>query len=148
MIIDSLIGLERYRNMNVGFEKAFKFLRSNDLEKLAEGRHEIDGDNVFALVSECDLKDVSDAKLEVHDSYIDIQVPISAPETYGWKDRTNCDAETTEYNEAKDIAFFDDVPEVFSVVNPYQIAIFFPNDAHAPLIGSGKIKKMVIKVKI
>ena len=148
MIIDSILGLERYRKMNDGFEKAFKFLRSNDLMKIENGNYEIDGDNVFAIVSENDLKAIEDAKLEVHDSYIDIQVPISANETFGWKDRTMCNTGEGQYDDDKDIAFFDDEPEVFSVVNPLQVVIFFPNDAHAPLIGNGKIKKLVIKVKI
>jgi YhcH/YjgK/YiaL family protein len=148
MIIDSILGLERYRKMNDGFEKAFKFLRSNDLLKIETGSYEIDGDNVFAMVSENDLKNIEDAKLEVHDSYIDIQVPISANEIFGWKDRAMCNTGEGQYDDKKDIAFFDDEPEVFCTVNPFQIVIFFPNDAHAPLIGNGKIKKIVIKVKI
>ncbi|MDR1985096.1 MAG: YhcH/YjgK/YiaL family protein [Prevotellaceae bacterium] len=148
MIIDSILGLERYRRMNEGFEKAFKFLRSNDITKLEIGRYDIDGDNVYAMVSENNLKNIEDAKLEVHDSYIDIQVPVSANETFGWKDRTLCNTGEGKYDDENDIAFFDDEPEVFCVVNPLQIVIFFPNDAHAPLIGNGKLKKIVIKVKI
>jgi YhcH/YjgK/YiaL family protein len=148
MIIDSILGLERYRKMNDGFEKAFKFLRSNDLSKLEIGCYNIDGDNVYAMVSENDSKNIEDAKLEVHDSYIDIQVPVSASETFGWKDRALCNIGEGKYDDDKDIAFFDDEPEVFCVVNPLQVIIFFPNDAHAPLIGIGKIKKIVIKIKI
>jgi YhcH/YjgK/YiaL family protein len=149
MIIDSILGLERYRRMNDGFEKAFKFLRSHDLIMLdVDRRYDIDGDNVYAMVSENDMKNIEDAKLEVHDSYIDIQIPVSASETFGWKDRTHCNTGEGKYDDENDIAFFDDEPEVFCVVNPLQIVIFFPCDAHAPLIGNGKIKKIVIKVKI
>jgi YhcH/YjgK/YiaL family protein len=148
MIIDSILGLERYRRMNDGFEKAFRFLRSHDLQKLETGRYEIDGSNVYAMVSENELKDIEIAKLEVHDSYIDIHIPVSASETYGWKDRTLCNTGEGKYDDEKDIAFFDDEPEAFCVVNPFQIIIFFPSDAHAPLIGNGKLKKTVIKVKV
>jgi len=35
----------------------------------------------------------------------------------------------------------------FQLTN-HQFAIFFPEDVHAPMIGEGQIKKMVIKVKI
>ncbi|MDR0420179.1 MAG: YhcH/YjgK/YiaL family protein [Prevotellaceae bacterium] len=148
MIIDSILGLERYRRMNEGFDKAFKFLRSDDMTKLETGRYDIDGDNVYAVISENDMKNIEDAKLEVHDSYIDIQMPVSASETFGWKDRALCNTDESKYDEEKDIAFLNDEPEVYCVVNPMQIVIFFPNDAHAPLIGNGKIKKIVIKVKI
>jgi len=148
MIIDSILGLERYRRMNNGFEKAFKFLRSNDLQTIETGRYDIDGNNVYAMVSENEMKNIEDAKLEVHDSYIDIQVPVSTSETYGWKDRTLCSTGDDKYDEEKDIAFFDDEPEAFCIVNPFQAVIFFPSDAHAPLIGTGNIKKIIIKVKI
>lgn len=148
MIIDSILGLERYRRMNDGFEKAFKFLRSNNLHEIETGRYDIDGNNVFALISENTMKNIEDAKLEIHDSYIDIQVPVSASETFGWKDRTFCNTGEGKYDDEKDIAFFDDEPEVFCVVNPMQVIIFFPSDAHAPLIGNGNIRKIVIKVKI
>ena len=148
MIIDSILGLERYRRMNGGFEKAFKFLRSNDLDKIETGRYDIDGDNVFATVTENDMRDIETAKLEVHDSYIDIHIPLSASETFGWKDRTHCNTGEGKYDDEKDVAFFDDEPEAFCVVNPLQAVIFFPSDAHAPLIGNGKIRKIVIKVRV
>jgi YhcH/YjgK/YiaL family protein len=148
MIIDSIIGMEHYRRMNEGFEKAFKFLRSGDITKLETGRYDIDGDNVYAIISENSMKNIEDAKLEVHDSYIDIQIPVSASETFGWKARTLCNTGEGKYDDEKDIAFFDDEPEVYCVVNPLQVVIFFPGDAHAPLIGNGKIKKIIIKIKI
>lgn len=148
MIIDSITGLERYANQHPGFEKAFKFLRSKNVGSLITGRHEIDGDNVFALVSEENGKPLDQAKLEVHDSYIDIQVLISGSETMGWKDRARCDVGNSKYDDAKDIAFYDDVPDVFFVLEPTNLAIFFPHDAHAPMIGDGVIKKVVVKVRV
>jgi YhcH/YjgK/YiaL family protein len=148
MIIESILGLERYRRMNEGFEKAFKFLRTGDITQLETGRYDIDGDSVYAVVSENEMKTIEDAKLEVHDSYIDIQIPLSASETFGWKDRSLCNTGEGKYDDENDVAFFDDKPEVYCVVNPLQTVIFFPNDAHAPLIGYGKIKKTVIKIKI
>jgi YhcH/YjgK/YiaL family protein len=148
MIIDSILGLERYRKMNEGFEKAFKFLRSGDITQLEIGRYDIDGDNIYAVVSENYMKSIENSKLEAHDSYIDIQIPVSTHETFGWRDRALCNTGEDKYDDEKDVAFFEDEPEVFFIVNPLQTVIFFPNDAHAPLIGKGKIKKIVIKIKI
>lgn len=148
MIIDSITGFERYLGQHPGFEKAFKFLRSQNIEALITGRHEIDGDNIYALVSEDEGKPLEDAKLEVHDSYIDIQLLISGSETMGWKDRARCDVGSGAYDDAKDIAFYDDEPDVFFVMEPMNLVIFFPYDAHAPMIGDGLIKKVVVKVKV
>jgi YhcH/YjgK/YiaL family protein len=148
MIIDSISGLERYYKMNERFEMAFTFLRSNDITTLATGRYDIDGDNVYATVSENNMKSLDEAKLEVHNLYIDIQVPVSTSEIFGWKDRSLCCKGESKYDDKKDIAFFEDKPDVYCTVNPSQMVLFFPHDAHAPLIGSEKIKKIVIKVKV
>ncbi|MDR0413703.1 MAG: YhcH/YjgK/YiaL family protein [Dysgonamonadaceae bacterium] len=148
MIIDSISGLKHYCQMNERFEKAFAFLCSNDIASLQTGRYEIDGDNVYATVSENNLKNTVDARLEVHDLYIDIQVPVSGSETFGWKDRSLC-GKSGAYDDKKDIAFFEDKPDFYYTVHPLNIIVFFPHDAHAPLIGDGgKIKKIVIKVKV
>ncbi len=148
MIIDSFPGLERYYSINPGFEKAFKFLRQQELEDLAEGRHEIDGNNVYALVTEKPGKDAEDAKLEVHDAYIDIQILVKGQEAMGYLDRRFCEEVHTPYNAEKDIAFYKEEPEVYFTLEPGNMAIFFPHDAHAPMIGEGLIRKIVVKVKI
>jgi YhcH/YjgK/YiaL family protein len=148
MIIDSLMGLERYFSMHPGFEKAYHFLRRQPLEQLPEGRHVIDGDKLYATVSEKPGKALEDAKLEVHDSYIDIQVLIKGQETMGWRDRRHCRDIHTDYDEARDMALYNDPPEVFFTLEPEHIAIFFPYDAHAPMIGDGMIRKVIVKVKI
>jgi YhcH/YjgK/YiaL family protein len=148
MIIDSLLGLERYLSMHPGFEKAFQFLRRQPLEALAEGRHVIDGENVYATVSEGPGKAPEAAKLEVHDSHIDIQVLVKGVESMGWSDRRHCKAIHTAYSEEQDMTLYDDQPDVFFTLEPEHIAIFFPFDAHAPMIGSGVIRKIIVKVKI
>jgi len=44
--------------------------------------------------------------------------------------------------------FYTDAPDMFFQLSDNQFAVFFPEDVHAPMIGDGEIKKMVIKVKI
>jgi beta-galactosidase beta subunit len=46
------------------------------------------------------------------------------------------------------VSFYDDVPDMYFKLRSDQFAIFFPEDVHAPMIGNGLIKKMVVKVKI
>ena len=148
MIIDSITGMERYFSLHPRFEKVYKYLRSQSLQELAEGRYEIDGHNAYMTISTSKCREIEDAKLEVHDSYIDIQIPLESCETFGWRDRSNCNDILTPYDETKDIAFFADTAEVFFTLEPLSIAIFFPHDAHAPLIGNGSVKKAVIKVRV
>ncbi|MDR0295784.1 MAG: YhcH/YjgK/YiaL family protein [Prevotellaceae bacterium] len=148
MIIDSFLGLERYFSMHPKFEKAFQFLRQQPLESLAEGRYEIEGDEVYAMITDKPGKNVEDAKLEVHDSYIDIQILLRGQESMGYLDRRFCKEVHTPYDAAKDIASYKDAPEVFFTLEPGNMVIFFPYDAHAPMIGTSSIRKIVIKIRV
>lgn len=148
MIIDSLNGLERYWFAHKNIDKVYQFLKSHNLERMEEGRHDIDGDNIYAIVSKEDARQAEDAPLEAHDSYIDVQVLIEGDETMGWKDRSTCNDETATYDPDNDIVIFEDMPDVYFTLEPKHVAIFFPHDAHAPLIGNGNIKKIVVKIKL
>jgi YhcH/YjgK/YiaL family protein len=148
MIIDSFLGLERYYSLHPKFEKAFNFLRQQPLEQLAEGRHTIDGDDVYAQVTEKRGKTLEQAKLEVHDSYIDIQILVKGMESMGWRDRRYCSDVHTPYDAVKDITLYKEMPDVFFMLAPENLAIFFPYDAHAPMISDGIVRKIVVKVKL
>jgi YhcH/YjgK/YiaL family protein len=90
----------------------------------------------------------STAKFECHNANIDIQLCIKGVETLGWKPRQDCKSEREPYNAEKDVLFYTDKPDMFFQLTDGQFAIFFPEDVHAPMIGEGEIKKLVIKVKI
>ena len=45
------------------------------------------------------------------------------------------------------VIFYDDEPSTYFALKAGEAAIFFPDDAHAPLVGDGHVKKCVIKVK-
>ena len=59
-----------------------------------------------------------------------------------------CQKPQGEYDAEKDIEFFEDVPDSYVTVLPGEFAVFFPEDAHAPLIGTGEVHKVVIKVPV
>ncbi len=94
------------------------------------------------------MPEESTAKFECHNAHIDIQVCIRGRERIGWKPRGSCIAPRGEYNTEKDVLFYDDAPDMFFGLTDNQFAIFYPEDVHAPMIGEGMIKKLVIKVKI
>ncbi len=147
MIVDSLANLDFYGPLNSRFAKALAYLRGVDLKTLPEGKYEIDGDEVYMMISERDLKKKDDAAMEAHDRYIDIQVVVDGHEGFGWKYRSECTAPRGEMNTVKDIIFYDDEPSTYFALKAGEAAIFFPDDAHAPLVGDGHVKKCVIKVK-
>lgn len=151
MILDSVKSFEKYKTLVPGFDKVYEFIRKGNLLDLEEGKHEIDGNNVYCTIFNGPLKGYEEAPLEVHDSYIDIHVVLEGVETIGIKDRALCNEHgvNVKYKEENDVAFLgDDEPENFVSLGANNLAIIFPADAHAPLIGDGSIKKAVFKVMV
>ena len=112
------------------------------------GIHELDGKDIYVNVMEPELKKPADAKLELHDAYIDIQVLIRGEqETFGWSERADLRKPLGEFDAGKDIRFFDDEPQTFYTLRPGQFTIFFPEDGHAPMIGEGNVRKIIVKVR-
>ena len=124
-------------------------LKSQNLKTLELGRFEI-GEGLKAIVSDKNGVTAAESaeKFECHNKNIDIQLCISGTEQIGWKSRNACSSQRGEYNEEKDVLFYDDVPDMYFQLTAGQFAIFFPEDVHAPMIGEGPIKKLIIKVKL
>lgn len=148
MIIDSLENADRYIGLHKRFAKAFEFIKSQNLETIEVGKYPIDGTDIHASVSAKEGVTAADAKFEAHDHYMDIQVCPSGTEQIGWKPRSECHQPKGGYNAEKDVTFFNDQPDMYFQLKAGQFAIFFPEDVHAPMIGEGIIKKLVVKIRI
>lgn len=148
MIIDKIQKSLLYENLHPGFAKAFDFIRKTDFSKLVDGKYEIDGDNIFALVQEYKTKDKVKAKLEGHRKYIDIQYLHSGVELIAYANLEN--QIVISDDEEKDLAFYEGDGS-FIKLESQMFAIFFPQDLHMPgikLTNANKVKKIVIKVKV
>lgn len=150
MIIDTLSNPEKYNSIHPLFAKAFEYIKSQNLATIEDGKFEIDGDKLRAIISNKKGMSAAEsiAKFECHDKHIDIQLCIKGKEQMGWKPRSDCKEQKGEYNAEKDVVFYNDAPDIYFQLTDNQFAVFFPEDVHAPMIGEGEIKKMVVKVKI
>ena len=148
MILDSLKNSKKYASMHPLFVQAFNFLTETDLTALPVGKIELDGNKLFVSVQEVTGKTEAEARMETHNNYIDIQVPITAAETIGYTPTLHLQHTTEPYNADKDITFFADKAETLLNLQPFEFAIFFPEDGHQPCIGNGVYKKLVVKVAV
>lgn len=149
MILDTIKNAELYYSVSPRLAQAFDYINSTDLESLTEGRHDIDGDNLFVNIMVRDLKEAADAKVEVHNTYVDIQVLICGEiEGFGYIPRCDLKKAVAEFDAANDIQFFEEAPQTIYYMKKGQFTILLPQDGHAPLIGSGKVKKAIFKVKL
>lgn len=149
MILDTPDRLSVYSPLNARFAQVAEFLRTVDLETIADGRHEIDGSHIYMnVIGEAALRKPENCRLEVHDRYIDIQIIIRGTEGFGWSERTSCLSPAGEMDSEKDILFFADAPSTYIDVCGGQMIILFPWDAHAPLVGDGVVRKAIVKMEV
>lgn len=147
MILDTLENAAKYAGLRIGCSEAFGFLDQPGLAELEDGKYEISGDLVYAIVQRCDGRKPEEAKLEGHRRHIDIQYVISGNESMGWSPRSHQET-SISYDEEADLEFFEGSPEALVLVPPGSFAVFLPTDAHMPCIGDGPIHKVVVKVAV
>jgi YhcH/YjgK/YiaL family protein len=148
MILDTLENYQLYNAINERIAKGFDFLRTTDLDSLSSGKHDIDGDTIFALVQEYQTKPLNECKLESHKKYIDIQYVIRGEEMMGVTTQNN--QKIIEVNEEKDYTFYESTTSLVRV-SKGMFTIFFPDDLHQPCVqteSAAEVKKVVIKVLI
>lgn len=148
MILDTLQRAHHYEELHPQFARAFALLRSMDLAALDPGRHEIDGDRIYLSIDHVTGRGTGGARLEHHRRYIDIQVAIEGDEYIGWMPVECCQDRDGEFDAERDVGFFLEEPHSWLTLRPGTFAIFFPADAHAPLAGTGAIKKAIVKVLV
>ena len=148
MIIDTIDNLCKYAALNPLFADVIESLKSHDLKTMEAGKYPIKDKDLFLNLTVAKGKTKEAAVLETHVEMIDIQIPISGAETFGYTPL--CDLPDFEYNAEKDITKYGDtMAQTYVTVNPGQMAIFFPQDGHAPcIIDEPEIKKAIFKVKV
>jgi len=135
-----------------GLRKAFAFLRSPGIHQLPDGRVEIDGDRVFALVQRYDTMMTDAPRFESHRKYIDVQFIVSGEEVIGWAPAARMTV-TDAYNADKDICFGTVAKGTWTPLHLHagQLAVLWPEDGHAPKLASSAsvpVMKIVVKVAV
>lgn len=144
MIKDRLSNSYLYANMHPLFAEAFSYLHTVQPDNLHTGELELKGRDVFAIRSTAQGKE--HGLLESHKKYIDIQYLVAGSEWCGWKSTPLCKEPAGDFDTAKDIVFYNDSFQQTVELEPGEFVIFFPEDAHAPMLGEGEITKVIIKV--
>jgi len=148
MVIDILENLGKYVALNPLFADVVEFLKINDICTMEPGKYFIHDKDIFLNLAIAKGRMTEKAVLETHINMIDIQIPISSEETFGYTPL--CDLPAFDYNAEKDVTLYGDTkPQTYVTVKPGQMAIFFPQDGHAPCISSNpEIKKAIFKVAV
>lgn len=146
MVIDKLENLEQYVSLNPLFAQALGYLRSTDLNAHENGKVSLVEGKLTVNFSQTKPKQKGEARLETHDAFIDIQIPLSGTEVIGYTPRA--ELPETPYDAEDDISFYEGNAATYLVVRPGMFAIFFPQDAHAPGISPDGVRKIIVKARV
>lgn len=155
MILDSLKNIDYYTQLGSRFQTGFLYLQDTIFNELSDGRHEIEGQDLFVLVNSYETEDGWASKFEAHRRYIDIHLILEGEELIYWS-HTHKLNPIGKYQVEKDLLLFQnpvDSEERSSALYLVKgfFALFFPWDAHKPncsIQGPRKVRKAVIKLRL
>ena len=149
MIVDRLGNRSVDAHVPPRVGQALEYLRTTDLAVVPLGRHEIDGDRLFALVQEYETRLPADCVWEAHRRYVDVQYVVRGAERMGHASIADV-VPRVAYDAEKDVALFEPGSR-FVTVSAGMVAIFGPDDVHSPGHADGNpqpVRKVVVKVEI
>lgn len=149
MISDFLENASVYSKLSPRISKALEFLRDSDPLTLTLGKHQIDGENLFAMVQEYMTKTPDKAFWEAHRRYIDVQYMVSGIEAMGWAPTQQMTV-VKEYDREKEYTVLQGSGQ-FINLTPGNFVIFYPHDSHMGGIAiaqPAEVRKIVLKVAV
>ncbi len=148
MLLTTLQDSKRIESLHPLFARLFDYVKTHDLLNMPIGRIELDGDNLFINNVEAQCVSAEQQVLEVHREYIDVHILLQGEETIGWKPLADCTNETKPYDAESECALYTESASTYLTLKPGQCLIVWPEEPHAPIIGQGKIRKAIAKVRI
>jgi biofilm protein TabA len=148
VITDTLDDAGLYTRLHPLFARAFDLLRAPDLRTREPGKHVIEGESLYLVIANDEGKGMDGAVLEAHRKYIDIQYVLEGNDMIGWRPARECALLTKPYDAANDVELYGERPLAWTPVGGSRFALYFPCDAHAPLGGTGRLRRAIVKVGI
>ena len=152
MIFSKLNGKDDFSAYPAAIQKALHFLQQTDVMALELGRHDIDGDKMFANVMDMTTHPFVGSHPEVHRKYIDLMYWPEGGERIGVAPYLGNEP-VFEARPEGDISLLERVEnESFLTALADNFGLFFPWDAHRPglMLGDAPAtsRKCVIKISM
>lgn len=142
--------VKQYKANKEEWDKAFAFLRDNNLDSLKTGNYVIDGKNVYADITDNPSSPLKEAKWHSHRQFCDIIYVIKGKESIGIAPIATAPI-IIPFNGKGDSQFYNqEMKGNYYLSNPDTFFILLPTDVHRPFIkveGCDRVKRIRIKIK-
>jgi YhcH/YjgK/YiaL family protein len=150
MITDTLDNLSCYQPLGSRIARGLAWLAACP-SGAADGRYDIEGDKLYALVQSYESVPATQKKYEAHRAYADLQYVVAGAETIHYAPVGSLLAETA-YDVERDFQLYRDPTHDMALrLSAGRFALFFTQDAHKPGCISDvscAIRKIVIKIRL
>lgn len=143
--------IENYQNItDKDVKKCLEFLAQNGNANIALGRHEVDENGIYVMISEYNTRLKEQGMWEAHKKYIDLQLVLSGEEYLHVSSLHHM--KTGVYEEEKDfLPCQGEVERTLHMVEGKAV-LLMPDDVHMPNMSIdetiSKVKKAVFKIPV
>lgn len=134
-------------------KKLIHIFQTTDFNQIAEGKHNVDNDDIFFIVNEYTTKNPMEARPEDHQKYVDLQFVFEGEERFGVTQNYQNLIADTDYDGQKDIRFYQPSNQ-YDLIHFYKgmYMVLMPQDIHVPGLnmadGQRSVKKIVGKINL
>lgn len=132
--------------------RAMAYLRDTDFNNLPDGRHEFEGQDIFAMIKSYKTVKKEEGIAEAHFKYIDVQYLLEGEELIYHASLNEGCQNVAEKRVKDDIVIFSEVEKDTEILfKAGHVVVFFPWDVHRTTCKTGaranKNRKVIIKVR-
>lgn len=134
-------------------KQSIEYIKDNVNNNTPVGRYDIDGDNMFFMVSDSTSRYIHDADPEYHEKYIDVQIVLVGQEGMAVSTLPPYTKVLDNKLVENDIAFIETPKEeTLLILHPNDFIVFLPNEVHKPLCAIDNnietVRKVVVKIAL
>ncbi|MDG0813377.1 YhcH/YjgK/YiaL family protein [Cohnella rhizosphaerae] len=135
-----------------GLSRAMAFLRETDFGSMPAGRIELEGERMYALLSESVTRSPEAALGEAHGVYADVHYVLDGAERIGFAPAADGTKVKQDLLKTEDVVLYDRlVQESCLYLRKGMYAVFLPGEIHRPgmhIDAPASIRKVVVKIRL
>ncbi|OCG24706.1 toxin-antitoxin biofilm protein TabA [Gilliamella sp. wkB108] len=153
MIIGNINHLGLVPYLPAKIKQSIEYVKDNVNSNTPVGRYEIDGDNMYFMVSDSTSRFIEQANPEYHAKYIDVQIVLDGKEGMALSTLPPHTKMLDDKLAENDIAFVQTPDEeTMLVLQANDFIVFLPNEVHKPLCAIDNkiatVRKVVVKIAL